>query len=156
MIDLQEADLVRQFGAILPEADPQCKLHVAPHAALSGADRWSFSSKHSSLEKRTFQAAVQHAFCKLDQLAATGVEALVTIKCLVRDPKKTVWAAIVILPVVDSDSSWSALVATTLGTWQPIVERMSRDTAVSIALEFCQRRGFYGFITVFPPPIAPR
>lgn len=152
--DIQNADLARWFGVIIPDADPQLWLSVASHLPPRGAPFWGVAPLlGGSYGYRSFELAISGAFGKVARNAANGTAVGVRIRGPVPVPDKTVWSAIVILPVEDRLPSWSALVATKLGTWQPIIERMSREIAVSAAVEFCQRQGFCGGVTVYPPPI---
>ncbi|MBB3772517.1 hypothetical protein FHS55_003138 [Angulomicrobium tetraedrale] len=151
---LRDADLARRFGVTLPEVDPRRWFSVASHLPPRGEAFWGVagilggSYGYSSLE-----LAISAAFAKASRMAAKGEAAGVRIRGPVRFPEETIWSAVVILPVADRRLNWSALAATKVGTWRPLIQFMSRETIVAGALEFCEQHGFCGGITVYPPPV---
>lgn len=152
--DLLAAELDERFGVIIPADDPDRWMAIASHLPPRGLPQWVAGSRKSSCGYRTLEGAISGAFGKVERFGKSGEAVGVTISAPVRIPEKTVWTAVAILPVVDRSPRWSALAATKMGTWHPIIPRSSRDICVAAALDFCDHQGFCGLITVYPPPAA--
>ena len=149
--ELQVAELDERFGAILTAGEPRRWIAITSHLPPRGAPKWAIGSRKYSSSYHSLEQAISGAFRKVEHFRKNGEATGVTISAPVRVPEKTVWTAIVIVPVLDRSPRWSALAVTKIGTWHPIITRSSRDICVAAALDFCEHRGFRGLITVYPP-----
>ena len=152
--DLLAAEIDERFGVIIPADDPDRWMTVTPHLPPRGAPRWAIGSRKYSSSYHSLEQAISGAFRKVEHFRKNGEATGVTISAPLQVHEKTVWAAIVIVPVMDRSPRWSALAVTKIGTWHPIITRSSRNICVAAALDFCKHRGFCGLITVYPLPAA--
>jgi hypothetical protein len=99
--DLLAAEIDERFGVIIPADDPDRWMTVTPHLPPRGAPRWAIGSRKYSSSCHSLEQAISGALRKVEHFRNNGEATGVTINAPVRMPKKTVWAAVVVLPAVD-------------------------------------------------------